>query len=195
MFFVGDEFQSIYGFRHADLAVFRERREHSPQRLALTHNYRSRPEVLDAVNHLFSSAFGDDYQPLAASGESLTPFRPSGRAARHRQGGYKETGEALARGEARAIASRVRELVDAGRRAGRDRAPLRGRHRGGAVRAGAARAKGCRRTARPARAISASSRSSTCSCTCGSCRTAMTTRRSSRCSRRRSSACRTTRSR
>src|SRR5918912_1239133 len=55
VFFVGDEFQSIYGFRHADVQVFRERREQAPQLLALTRNYRSRPEVLAAVNELFGS--------------------------------------------------------------------------------------------------------------------------------------------
>ena len=43
IFTVGDEFQSIYGFRHADLEVFRERRAQAPSLLALTQNYRSRP--------------------------------------------------------------------------------------------------------------------------------------------------------
>src|SRR6185437_9846252 len=46
VFFVGDEFQSIYGFRHADVAVFRERRAAAALRLPLQRNYRSRPEVL-----------------------------------------------------------------------------------------------------------------------------------------------------
>src|SRR5207253_1522911 len=46
VFFVGDEFQSIYGFRHADVQVFRERHDASPNVLPLTLNYRSRPEVL-----------------------------------------------------------------------------------------------------------------------------------------------------
>src|SRR5262249_29643739 len=59
VFFVGDEFQSIYGFRHADVAVFRERREQASQLLPLTRNYRSRAEVLAAVNELFGSHFGD----------------------------------------------------------------------------------------------------------------------------------------
>ena len=36
-------------------------------------NYRSRPEVLAAVNHLFREEFGDGYQPLAASGEFTDP--------------------------------------------------------------------------------------------------------------------------
>ena len=56
VFFVGDEFQSIYGFRHADVQVFRERRASAPQVLPLTQNYRSRPEVLAVVNELFGSA-------------------------------------------------------------------------------------------------------------------------------------------
>src|SRR5205085_6082295 len=59
VFFVGDEFQSIYAFRHADVGVFRERREAASQRLPLTENYRSRSEVLAAVDYLFGSEFGD----------------------------------------------------------------------------------------------------------------------------------------
>src|SRR6059058_5436814 len=73
LFFVGDEFQSIYGFRHADVGVFRERRERAGGGLALTQNYRSRAEVLAAVNHLFEDDFGDGFQPLHASGEFPDP--------------------------------------------------------------------------------------------------------------------------
>src|SRR5204862_5305144 len=73
-FFVGDEFQSIYGFRHADVQVFRERRGAAGDGvLPLTMNYRSRPEVLAVVNHLFGGDFGDEFQPLAASGDFPDP--------------------------------------------------------------------------------------------------------------------------
>src|SRR4029450_7485032 len=51
IFTVGEEFQSIYGFRHAEVEVFRERREQASNLLTLTSNYRSRPQVLAAVNH------------------------------------------------------------------------------------------------------------------------------------------------
>ncbi|MFN8188526.1 MAG: UvrD-helicase domain-containing protein [Gaiellales bacterium] len=73
LFFVGDEFQSIYRFRHADVDVFRERRARSGGVLALTRNYRSRPEVLGVVNHLFSSEFGTGFEPLQAGGRFPDP--------------------------------------------------------------------------------------------------------------------------
>jgi ATP-dependent helicase/nuclease subunit A len=66
---VGDELQSIYGFRHADLDVFRERRraiEASPHGavLPLSGNFRSRPEVIGAVNALGQNLLGNAYRPL-----------------------------------------------------------------------------------------------------------------------------------
>ncbi len=115
VFFVGDEFQSIYGFRHADVAVFRERRERAALRLPLSRNYRSRPEVLAAVNHLFVEEFGDGYQPLAASGEFTDPvFGHPVELLVSDKRSYREAGEGWRDGEARAIARRVRELVDNG---------------------------------------------------------------------------------
>jgi ATP-dependent helicase/nuclease subunit A len=115
VFFVGDEFQSIYGFRHADVAVFRERRERAAQRLPLARNYRSRPEVLAAVNHLFRQEFGDGYQPLAASGEFPDPvFGHPVELLVSDKRSYRDAGESWRDGEARAIARRVRDLVDTG---------------------------------------------------------------------------------
>ena len=72
VFTVGDEFQSIYGFRHADVDVFRDRRAEASNLLALRSNYRSRPQVLAAVNFLFGDAFGDEYQPLRPRRSSPT---------------------------------------------------------------------------------------------------------------------------
>ncbi len=115
VFYVGDEFQSIYGFRHADVDVFRQRREQSAQRLPLTRNYRSRPEVLAAVNHLFGPEFGDVYQPLAASGEFPDPvFGHPVELLVTDKASYAGTGEHWRRAEARHIARRVRELVETG---------------------------------------------------------------------------------
>src|ERR671932_2105905 len=115
VFYVGDEFQSIYGFRHADVQVFRERRGQAAQLLALTRNYRSRPEVLAAVNELFGADFGDGYQPLAPSAEFTDPvFGHPVELLVTDKASYRETGEHWRRAEARHIARRVRELVDGG---------------------------------------------------------------------------------
>ena len=75
LFFVGDEFQSIYGFRHADVQVFRERRALRAV-LPFTWNYRSRPEVLSVVNHLFtaiSATASSPWRPPASSRPRLRP--------------------------------------------------------------------------------------------------------------------------
>ena len=115
LFFVGDEFQSIYGFRHADVQVFRERREAAEQPLSLTLNYRSRPEVLAAVNELFGSDFGGEFQGLAAAAEFPDPVfgHPVELLVTDKES-YKDSGVHWRRGEARAVAQRVRELVDGG---------------------------------------------------------------------------------
>ena len=114
-FFVGDEFQSIYGFRHADVRVFRERREQADGRLTLTRNYRSRPEVLAAVNYLFGPDFGEGFQALTASGEFPDPvFGHPVELLLTDKASYADTGVHWRRGEARHIGRRVRELVDSG---------------------------------------------------------------------------------
>jgi ATP-dependent helicase/nuclease subunit A len=115
IFFVGDEFQSIYGFRHADVHVFRERREHASGVLALTQNYRSRPEVLGAINHLFSTEFGDDFQRLEAAGRFADPaFETPVELLVTDKASYAGTDVHWRRAEARHIARRVHELIEMG---------------------------------------------------------------------------------
>jgi ATP-dependent exoDNAse (exonuclease V) beta subunit len=115
LFFVGDEFQSIYRFRHADVEVFRERREQSGPVLALTQNYRSRPEVLNVINHLFRADFGDSFQPLEAAGRFPDPaFGPAVELLVTDKASYHDTGTHWRFAEARHIARRVHDLVESG---------------------------------------------------------------------------------
>src|SRR4029453_15170744 len=116
LFFVGDEFQSLYGFPPAHVQVFRERRAQAGDGvLPLTMNYRSRPEVLAVVNHLFEPDFGNEFQPLTASGEFPGPlFGPPVELVVTDKSSYSDTEVHWRRGEARAIARRIRELIDAG---------------------------------------------------------------------------------
>ncbi|HEY7197821.1 MAG TPA: UvrD-helicase domain-containing protein [Gaiellaceae bacterium] len=115
LFFVGDEFQSIYRFRHADVEVFRERREASSGLVALTQNYRSRPEVLAVVNRIFGTAFGSGFEPLVAAGRFPEPlFGPGVELLVTDKAAYRGGDVHWRAAEARQVARRVKELVDAG---------------------------------------------------------------------------------
>ncbi|HEY8103150.1 MAG TPA: 3'-5' exonuclease, partial [Gaiellaceae bacterium] len=98
-----------------DVRVFRERREGAETLLPLTRNYRSRPEVLAVVNHLFGAEFGEEFQPLAASGAFPDPvFGTPVELLVTDKSAYSGSGTHWRRAEARNVARRVKELVDSG---------------------------------------------------------------------------------
>lgn len=125
---VGDEFQSIYRFRHADVEVFRRRRAALAERgdvAVLSANFRSAPEILDAVNAVFTPRFGETFTPLRAgrelprSGEPVIELLLTDTAAWDDPGTGPDLGELPGEkrwrhAEARLLAQRVAELVAAG---------------------------------------------------------------------------------
>jgi ATP-dependent helicase/nuclease subunit A len=67
LFTVGDAQQSIYGFRHADVELFERRGERlgaAGARETLQTNFRSRAEILAALNAAFASELGARFKPL-----------------------------------------------------------------------------------------------------------------------------------
>ncbi len=117
LFLVGDEFQSIYRFRHADVAVYRERRANAGDEvISLIRNYRSSEHVLGTVNELFTRAFGDRYSPLDAAG-AVDPEPPAGGRVElilADKRSFDDADEHWRAGEVRMVADRIAELVAAG---------------------------------------------------------------------------------
>ncbi len=75
LFTVGDEFQSIYGFRHADVRIFRGRHEQLAESgggLSLTRNFRSRAALLAVVNGIFAPRFSGFAELRAGREEPAT---------------------------------------------------------------------------------------------------------------------------
>jgi ATP-dependent helicase/nuclease subunit A len=125
LFTVGDERQSIYGFRHADVEVFRRRRaalEETGRTAQLTANFRSHPEILAAVNVAFGERFGEGFTPLrAGAAKDARSSDPRVELLVTSLDGWDEVdlgdlprSQAWRQAEARLLAQRVRELVDAG---------------------------------------------------------------------------------
>ena len=113
--FVGDACQSIYRFRYADVELFRARAERAALRLPLTGSYRSRPELLAVIGHVFGQRFDErDFEPPHAL-RTVEPMAGPAIELHLVAGGEGATRAAAAREvEATALARRLRELVDDG---------------------------------------------------------------------------------
>ncbi len=133
LFLVGDVKQSIYRFRLADPTIFLEKyhrflpceaaKEGEERKILLSHNFRSRPEVLDGANFIFENvmtrAAGElDYteaEALRAGRDDLIPD-PRYRVELNcvdvqSDGEEKRDKDAVMAGEA---ARRIRQLLDSG---------------------------------------------------------------------------------
>jgi ATP-dependent helicase/nuclease subunit A len=82
LFRVGDENQSIYRFRNADVSVFREHWQEARaagRAESITVSFRARGEILDAIDLAFERTWGDAFEPLReAPGwrEQAAPVEP-----------------------------------------------------------------------------------------------------------------------
>ena len=121
---VGDELQAIYAFRHADVEVFRARRrrlEAAGRTATLATNFRSRPEILRALNGAFGPMHehwvdlrpGRDDPPAAAPVVELlvTDADAWNGDAPAALGVGLPAASAVKQAEARLVAQRVGELV------------------------------------------------------------------------------------
>jgi ATP-dependent exoDNAse (exonuclease V) beta subunit len=139
LFTVGDELQSIYGFRDADVGLFRARRAELAERggcLRLTENFRSRAPLLEVVNAVFEDRLQGGHTPLLAGrqesggrggGDGGEPLVELLLSSRRGWEAVEEPAEGVApppagagvprwrEAEARMLAERVAELVDSGR--------------------------------------------------------------------------------
>jgi ATP-dependent helicase/nuclease subunit A len=120
LFTVGDAQQSIYGFRHADVELFERRGEQLERigaRASLQTNFRSRRELIEVINQAFEGELGERFMPLRPGRtdppaddprvELLIADKGAAWALEGRASPWR-----LA--EARALAARVQELVEAG---------------------------------------------------------------------------------
>jgi ATP-dependent helicase/nuclease subunit A len=139
LFCVGDPKQSIYGFRNADVTIFRDLvkavsagpGEVNAHRV-MQECYRSRPEIIAFVNYVFAHiGVGDgiEYEPLTSAASFTDAQEPSvelllaeGSEDAAAPGAHNERTAQ----EASLVARRIREIVDEGRIRITADGPLRG---------------------------------------------------------------------
>lgn len=115
---VGDDKQSIYGFRNADVELFRTRAASAPVRMELRKNWRSHPHVLGALNALFGSSefFEGDFMPIDAgrTGDGGAWVQGEDRLRLLVVDPQGLTGQDKKRAEAAVLARELRRLADLG---------------------------------------------------------------------------------
>ena len=136
LFMVGDVKQSIYRFRLADPEIFLKKYETyplreaaapgAPRKLLLSQNFRSRPEILQAVNDVFSLVMRKeeaelDYtqaDALCAGAPGMFPDMPGPKVELHCLSLQTDAGSRSSAGkteaEAAFVAGRIAELLQSG---------------------------------------------------------------------------------
>ncbi len=71
--YVGDERQSIYRFRDADVEVFRRRRDGAATVVQLDDCFRSSDALVGVLNEVFGQVFDDGFQRLVPRGSAPSP--------------------------------------------------------------------------------------------------------------------------
>ena len=121
LFIVGDGKQSIYRFRGADVAVFRDelsRIEKSGRNFELKTSYRAHPGLLQNLNSILEPVLGNDYSlPYVEPFSALQPGRENASDGvegpfieLHLAAGSKSDGALYLAGEA--LAYRLKELIE-----------------------------------------------------------------------------------
>jgi ATP-dependent helicase/nuclease subunit A len=113
---VGDENQSIYGFRRADVEVFRRFRERilsEGGEVVLATSFRGHSELVGVLNSVFSSVLGETRQDLEAHRGEPPHEAPHVRLYAVESEGRVPKAQ-LQRAEAAHIARQLREMLDQG---------------------------------------------------------------------------------
>jgi ATP-dependent exoDNAse (exonuclease V) beta subunit len=116
LFTVGDEMQAIYGFRDADVEIFRSRSDALAPReevLRLSGNFRSRPALIAAVNAVYKTRMGADHLPLVAVREEAE-VQPPQRVELLLTDTAGVAAETWRAAEAQLVAARIAVLVEEG---------------------------------------------------------------------------------
>ncbi len=132
LFIVGDEKQSIYGFRDAEVEIFQDIQKDSDWEslINLNENFRSRPQVLDLVNHIFDRLWSDNLIDRTDVDESQDETAPTTDTTQQLKAGAEFSDKPVpsieiivAEGndktqarkrESMEIAKRIKEIVDTG---------------------------------------------------------------------------------